>query len=223
MPKDRIDGAWLFAQVCKFLAGATSPEALPAPSLPEIAFAGRSNVGKSSLLNALTGRKSLARISLTPGRTQQLNFFALGRRLMLVDLPGHGYARASKRRIKGWTGMTEGYIKGRANLRRVLLLADSKVGLMDNDRKLMDLMDGAGLSYQIVLTKCDRLTQEAIAAMQAKLAAELKKRPACHPEILLSSARDGQGIRELREALAAFALVVPSCETSTPHGYVSHK
>ena len=206
MAREVKDAAWLFAQECRFVAGATTLDAMPAPSLSEVAFAGRSNVGKSSLLNALTGRKHLARVSVTPGRTQQLNFFALGRHLMLVDLPGHGYARASKRRVRGWTHLTEDYIKGRPTLRRVLLLVDSKVGLMDSDRKLMDLMDSAGLSYQIVLTKCDRLEAADVAAMQARLLAELKRRPASYPEIAATSARDGQGIGQLREELHDFAM-----------------
>ena len=138
------DGAWLFAQECQFVAGADSVERLPPPGLPEVAFAGRSNVGKSSLLNALTGRKHLARVSNTPGRTQQINFFQLGRQLMLVDLPGHGYAKVSKSKVKGWTKLTEAFIRGRPNLQRVLLLVDAKVGLKDADEPLMDLMDEAG-------------------------------------------------------------------------------
>ena len=206
MARGPKDAAWLFAQECRFIAGATSLDAMPAPFVSEVAFAGRSNVGKSSLLNALTGRKHLARVSDTPGRTQQLNFFALDKYLMLVDLPGHGYARASKRRVRGWTHLTEDYIKGRPTLRRVLLLVDSKVGLMDSDRKLMDLMDRAGLSYQVVLTKCDRLDAADVAAMQARLLAELKRRPASHPEVAATSARNGHGINHLREELHDLAM-----------------
>jgi GTP-binding protein len=204
-PRDPGDGAWLFAQDCRFVAGTDTLERLPPPELPEVAFAGRSNVGKSSLLNALTGRKHLARVSNTPGRTQQINFFELGARLMLVDLPGHGYAQVSKSKVKGWTRLTESYIRGRPNLRRVLLLVDSKVGIKDADHPLMDLMDESGLSYQIVMTKADRLKPADLQAMRDKLSARLGKRPACHPEIPVTSAVDGAGIADLRQALASFA------------------
>jgi GTP-binding protein len=200
------DGAWLFAQECQFVAGADSVERLPPPGLPEVAFAGRSNVGKSSLLNALTGRKHLARVSNTPGRTQQINFFQLGRQLMLVDLPGHGYAKVSKSKVKGWTKLTEAFIRGRPNLQRVLLLVDAKVGLKDADEPLMDLMDEAGLSYQAVMTKADNLKPAEVAAMQAKLLAALRRRPACHPEIPVTSAVKGTGLALLRQELAAFAV-----------------
>ena len=199
------DGAWLFAQECRFVAGTETLERLPPPGLPEIAFAGRSNVGKSSLLNALTGRKHLARVSNTPGRTQQINFFDLGSHLMLVDLPGHGYAKVSKSKVKGWTRLTESYIRGRPNLMRVLLLVDANVGTKDADDTLMDLMDESGLSYQIVMTKADRLKPAELQAMRAKLGAKLARRPACHPEIPVTSAVDGAGIPELRQVLAAFS------------------
>jgi GTP-binding protein len=201
-----IDGAWLFAQECQFVAGTETLDRLPPPGLPEVAFAGRSNVGKSSLLNALTGRKHLARVSNTPGRTQQINFFQLGFGLMLVDLPGHGYAQVSKSKVKGWTRLTESYIRGRPNLRRVLLLVDAKVGLKEADDKLMALMDESGLSYQVVMTKADRLKPAELQAMRAKLGGKLARRPACHPEIPVTSAVDGAGIAELRQALAAFAV-----------------
>ena len=205
-PSDKAaDGTWLFAQECAFVAGADKVERLPPPGLPEIAFAGRSNVGKSSLLNALTGRKHLARVSNTPGRTQQINFFDLGHRLMLVDLPGHGYAQVSRSKVKGWTRLTEAYLRGRPNLMRVLLLVDANVGTKDADGALMDLMDEAGLSYQVVMTKVDRLKKEGPDSMRAKLIAELGRRPACHPEIPATSAADGIGIDALRQALAAFA------------------
>ena len=205
---DRLDseaGRLLFARECRFVAGATNEEILPPATLPEIAFAGRSNVGKSSLVNALTGRNTLARVSHTPGRTQQINFFDLGSHLMLVDLPGHGYAKVSKSKVKGWTKLVDSYIRGRPNLMRVLLLVDSKVGTKDADDTLMDLMDESGLSYQIVMTKADRLKPAALEKMRAKLAAQVRKRPACHPEIPATSAEDGAGIAELRQALAAFA------------------
>src|SRR5258707_8097590 len=148
-------GRLLFAQACDFIAGAGSVVALPAPRTTEIAFAGRSNVGKSSLINALTGRNSLARVSRTPGRTQQINFFSLGGRLVLVDLPGYGFARAPKQRIAQWSDLTLRYLKGRAALRRLLVLVDSRHGLKDSDRRLFEILDEIGVSYQVVLTKID--------------------------------------------------------------------
>ena len=204
-PGKASDGAWLFAQECQFVAGADKLEILPPPGLPEVAFAGRSNVGKSSLLNALTGRKHLARVSNTPGRTQQINFFQLAAHLMLVDLPGHGYAQVSKSKVKGWTRLTDAYIRGRPNLRRVLLLVDAKVGFKDADEPLMELMDESGLSYQVVMTKADKLKPAELDRMRAKLAAKVARRPACHPEIAVTSAAEGTGIAELRQQLTAFA------------------
>src|SRR5271163_1870760 len=144
-------GRRLFAAEARFIAGAPSPSALPPDSLPEIAFLGRSNVGKSSLVNALTGRRMLARTSNTPGRTRQINFFALDRRLMLIDLPGYGYAAASKSAITAWTRLVQHYLRGRASLRRVCLLIDSRHGIKEQDRPIMQLCDMAGLSYQVLL------------------------------------------------------------------------
>ena len=199
------EGRKLFAGEWKFVWASPSIETLPPMAGMEVAFAGRSNVGKSSLLNALTGRKHLARVSNTPGRTQQINFFDLGSHLMLVDLPGHGYAKVSKSKVKGWTRLVDSYIRGRPNLRRILLLVDANVGTKDADETLMDLMDESGLSYQIVMTKADRLKPAELEKMRASLAAQVRKRPACHPEIPATSAEDGAGIAELRQALAAFA------------------
>ncbi|MBT4941062.1 MAG: YihA family ribosome biogenesis GTP-binding protein, partial [Rhodospirillaceae bacterium] len=155
--QDLEQGRVLFAQNCEFLISAASFEQLPDSELPEIAFAGRSNVGKSSLLNALTGRKNLARTSNTPGRTQQVNFFDLGGRMMLTDLPGYGYARATKSVVEKWTRLIKSYLKGRVQLRRVCLLIDSRHGLKATDHEAMDLMDGAAVAYQIILTKCDKI------------------------------------------------------------------
>jgi GTP-binding protein len=196
---------WLFAQECRFVAGATAAEAVPAASLPEIAFAGRSNVGKSSLVNALTGRKTLARVSVTPGRTRQLNFFLLGERLMLVDLPGYGYASASKSEIKAWTGVTRDYLRGRAGLRRVLLLVDSRHGLKEPDREMMKMLDEAAVSYQIVLTKADKPKAAELARVQDAVAEEAARHVAAHPEIVASSSVTGAGIDALRAELAGFA------------------
>ena len=154
-------GRLLFAQEAHFILAAVKADQVPESALPEVAFAGRSNVGKSSLVNALTGRRTLARSSGTPGRTQQLIFFNLGQRLMLVDLPGYGYAKAPKQDVERWTRLTRSYLKGRPQLRRVLLLVDSRHGLKDVDRRIMRELDEAAVSYQVVLTKCDKIKQPA--------------------------------------------------------------
>jgi len=198
-------GRLLFAGDCRFVAGAASLEQLPPMGLPEVAFAGRSNVGKSSLINALTGRAALARTSDTPGRTQQLNFFALAERLMLVDLPGHGYARAAKREIARWTELIDAYLRGRASLARICLLVDARHGLKDVDRDLMRRLDQAAVVYQAVLTKCDKLGAAELERARAALAADLARHPAAHPAILATSAVSGLGMPGLRAALAALA------------------
>ena len=196
----------LFADEARFIAGASNPAALPPEGLPEIAFVGRSNVGKSSLVNALTGRRMLARISNTPGRTRQINFFDLGGSLMLVDLPGYGYAEAPKSAVKSWTSLVRRYLQTRATLRRVCLLIDSRHGIKDIDRPLMRILDTAGVAYQMVLTKADKASKGELATVPEKMAAELGEHVAAHPEILLTSAVDRRGIPELRENLADFAL-----------------
>ena len=198
-------GRWLFAQDCQFVTAAVNLAQLPPMDLPEVAFAGRSNVGKSSLLNALSGRKTLARTSHTPGRTQQLNFFDLGGRLTLVDLPGYGYARASKQSVRRWTTLTRDFLKGRASLRRVCLLIDARHGLKDSDREILTILDQAAVSYQVVLTKADKCKPAEGERVQAALAAELARRPAAHPEIAVTSAVTAAGIPELRAAIAALA------------------
>lgn len=202
-------GRKLFAAECRFVAGAANPASLPPETLPEIAFIGRSNVGKSSLVNALTGRRMLARTSHTPGRTQQLNFFALGGRLMLVDLPGYGYAAASKAAVRDWTALIRRYLSHRASLRRACLLIDARRGITDVDRPAMKLCDEAALSYQVILTKTDAVGATALAEVVAAAAAELKGHRAAHPEIHLTSAEKRVGIAALRATLAGFAEVAP--------------
>jgi GTP-binding protein len=198
-------GRRLFAQACDFVAGVTTEAAMPPAGLPEIAFAGRSNVGKSSLVNALTGRTTLARVSHTPGRTQQLNFFALGQRLMLVDLPGYGYARAAKADVARWTELTRRYLKGRANLRRVLLLIDARHGIKDVDRAVMTILEETAVSFQLVLTKVDKVAAAELQRRLAAMAAEAKRHVAAHPVLHLTSAHEGSGIAALRAALAPLA------------------
>ena len=198
-------GRWLFAQACHFVAGAARLEQIPADGLPEVAFAGRSNVGKSSLINALTGRKTLAKISNTPGRTRQLNFFDLAGRLMLADLPGYGYARVSKEQVADWTKLVELYLVGRAARRRALVLIDARHGLKDVDRRVMAMLDKAGVPYQAVLTKTDQLGSAQLAERLVELAGELAGYTAAHPDVMPTSAENGAGIAELRATLALLA------------------
>jgi GTP-binding protein len=202
-------GRILFAQACDFIAGAARMEQLPSSDLPELAFAGRSNVGKSSLINALTGRKALARTSNTPGRTQQINFFDLGGRLMLVDLPGYGYARAAKKDVADWTRLIHLYLKGRANLRRLCLLIDSRHGVKPNDEALMAELDTAAVVYQVVLTKADKVKAGARDKLLDTITAVLKEHPAAMPQIHLTSAQKGLGIESLRADLAQLAAAEP--------------
>ena len=205
-PAEIEAGRLLFAQDCRFIAAGADDAALPRTALPEVAFAGRSNVGKSSLVNALTGRKTLARTSQTPGRTRLINFFDLGGRLMLVDLPGYGYARAAKADAKRWAALTRRYLKGRAQLRRVLLLIDARHGLKQTDREIMRELDEAAVSYQVVLTKADKVAEQMLDAASAATAGELRRHPAAHPDCPVTSAVSNAGIAELRAALASLAL-----------------
>jgi len=203
-------GRLLFAHECDFVAGAATAAALPPDTLPDIAFAGRSNVGKSSLLNALTRRTSLARVSHTPGRTRQLNFFALARRLMLVDMPGYGYAAAPKAEMARWRELIRLYLRGRASLRRACLLIDARHGIKEVDRPLLAMLDEAAVSCQIVLTKTDKVRPGELAERLDLIAAELRTHTAAHPVIHLTSAHEGSGIAELRGALAALAAPEPA-------------
>jgi GTP-binding protein len=178
---------------------------LPQPDVPEVAFVGRSNVGKSSLVNALTGRRTLARVSHTPGATKQINFFRLGDSCMLVDLPGYGYAKASRTLAREWQELIFAYLRGRANLARTLLLLDSRRGIMPADREAMGLLDRAAVSYAGVLTKLDELSDAERAQVQAVVSEELARHPAALPELFATSARDAAGLESLRDHVAALA------------------
>ena len=203
--EDLAQARRLFAQKCEFTYGVNRLEQMPVGEQDEIAFAGRSNVGKSSLLNALVGRKSLARSSTTPGRTRQINFFDLAGRLMLVDLPGYGYARAPRSDIVSWTGLVQEYFRLRASLRRVCLLIDSRHGLKETDLAVMSFLDETAVSYLIVLTKIDKIGEVELAMQMEKVKAGIAKRPAAHPLTIATSVRVGTGIDDLRLALAPLA------------------
>ncbi len=205
-PGEFEDGRLLFAGVCEFFWASSAASNLPPESVPEFAFAGRSNVGKSSLLNALTGRKALARTSHTPGRTQQLNFFAIGgepgsEKLRIVDMPGYGYAAVSKEKISTWTKLMKAYLRGRTTLSRVYVLVDGRHGLKDSDHEMMTLLDKSAQSYQVILTKKDEVKKRDVEEMVAKTLAGLQKHPAAFPDVIFTSSETGEGIAELRAAV----------------------
>jgi GTP-binding protein len=199
-------GRKLFAGPVSFLKGVAQLEQLP-PAFPvEVAFGGRSNVGKSSLINAVTGRRDLARASNTPGRTRELNYFIAGQgRLALVDLPGYGYARAEKTAVRNWQRLIRSYLQGRASLRRAFILVDARHGLKSVDEEMMALLDEAAVNYQIVLTKADKRSQRELAAVEEETRKALARRAAGHPQVLSTSVRTGAGIPELRAEIARLA------------------
>jgi GTP-binding protein len=202
-PEALARGQRLFAGACDFVKGVTRLDALPPGDRPEVCFAGRSNVGKSSLINALTGRKALARTSNTPGRTQEINYFALGDAGYLVDLPGYGFARAPKGKVAGWQALLRDYLAGRATLARAFVLIDARHGLKAVDHEIMDLLDRSAVSFQVVLTKADKPKAAELAAAIEDVKTDLARHTAAHPEILVTSAQKGDGIDLLRAAVAA--------------------
>jgi GTP-binding protein len=206
-------GRLLFAAECRFYYAAQRIDQLPEIRGPEVAFAGRSNVGKSSLINALTGHKALARASSEPGRTKQLNFFDLGGRLVLVDMPGYGYAQAAKAVKEDWQGLMFDFLRGRVVLRRVVLLLDGRIEMKASDHAVMELFDRAAVGFQLVLTKIDGLKPDRLGRKLAEVQAVVKAHAAAYPEVLATSTRTGEGIEALRASLAGLA---DDASTATP-------
>ena len=199
-------GRKLFAGPCDFLKGVVALDGLPPADRLEVCFAGRSNVGKSSLINALTGRKSLARASNTPGRTQEINFFGLGPAIYLVDLPGYGFAEAPKPVVAKWQALLKAYLAGRQTLRRAFLLVDSRHGLKAVDDEIMGLLDRAAVTFQVVMTKADKPGSRDLEASIRQVAATLAKHPAAYPEIIVTSSETGRGLPTLRAEIAGMGL-----------------
>jgi len=191
----------IFRRECRFVAGADNASRIPLSHVPEVAFAGRSNVGKSSLINALTGRKSLARASNTPGRTQQINFFDLDGQLQLADLPGYGYAKATRSKVHAWNTMVSHYLKTRANLKRLFVLIDARHGVLAADYKAFDIIDGAAVPYIAVLTKADKVKKSELEAVKSSVEEVMRTRKTSFPRVYVTSAEKGFGIPELRAIL----------------------
>ena len=198
-------GRLLFAREVTFMLSVVKLATLPAPKLPEVCFAGRSNVGKSSLINALTNRKGLARASNTPGRTRELNYFNVSDRIHVVDLPGYGYARASKADIAKWTELTRAFLRGRAPLRRVFVLIDSRHGLKESDHEIMSMLDEAAVTYQLILTKVDKLKKGELEKVKKRTLSKIKKRPAAFPTLICTSSVKKNGLDDLRAEIATLA------------------
>jgi len=194
-------GRWLFAQHCDFMLGVAQLLQLPDTSALEVCFAGRSNVGKSSLINALCGRRDLARTSSTPGRTQQLNFFNIKDRLVFCDQPGYGYAKAPVGEVRKWQGVVFSYLRGRPQLRRAFVLIDGRHGIKNTDRPIMEMMDKAAMSYQVIVTKADKVKKTELEKHVKAIETELVKHPAAHPTVLVTSSEKGLGIAEVRAVI----------------------
>jgi GTP-binding protein len=196
----------IFSSTCNFIIGAAEVHDIPASNIPEVAFIGRSNVGKSSLINVLVNRVNLSRISQTPGRTKQINFFNLGDFLYLVDLPGYGYAKISKSERKSWDKLIYSYLKGSTNLKRVFLLIDARCEIKSSDLQTMKFLDDCAVSYQLVLTKSDKIKETLLENVILQLKSIGAKHAACHPEIIFTSSKSKIGIDKLREAISEFVL-----------------
>jgi GTP-binding protein len=200
------EGRWLFTQQIQFMRGSSSVESLPPETLNEVAFVGRSNVGKSSLINALTNHKSLARVSHTPGRTQELNFFSISTHGILVDLPGYGFAQAPKTKIVAWNQLIHDYLKGRSTLRRVYVLVDSRHGLKKSDEEIFDLLDEYALSFQVILTKTDKVKPEALESLIKETESKIKAYTPAHPKVLATSSVKKEGLESLWAEIAFICL-----------------
>lgn len=198
-------GRALFAKTCTFVIGCARLDQLPAHDKVEVAFAGRSNVGKSSLINGLTRRRDLARASATPGRTQQINYFDLADTVYLVDLPGYGYAQAPEKQVKSWNELVFTYLKGRPTLRRVFLLIDSRHGVTKKDEEVMTMLDKAAVVFQVIMTKCDKPNKTELTKNRAAVEAAIKKHTAAYPEIIVTSSQKDIGLDEVRSQIAELA------------------